>query len=524
MTLAPSAPAPPRGGTVVAAALEQRLRAAAELLLPDGAPPVGAGGETPGERSGTLLLGLVAELQRAPSTPGLWLLLTALAAAYPDEGQLLEARRVLELSTPTEAVVHLLESCWVSTRNGGSPAAHLEVVRDRVVVDVDFCAQNDHHTGIQRVVRETVPRWVRDHDLLLVAWTDAHGAMRPLQDEEPERVLDWYGRQHRRAAAAQEHDAVSGEVPAPPQPERAPDRLVVPWQCTVVLPENPSPQRCPSLAALAQHSGNVVTAIGYDCIPVVSPELIHPGLPDRFMRYLSVVKHAAVLAGISASATAEFAGFADMMPSQGLPAPRVVEVVLPVAVPDPGAGARAGEPSGPPVVVSVGSFEPRKNQLALLVAAEQLWREGLSFRLRFIGGGGYRTEFEALVARLTAAGRDVQVDVQISDEELWQAYRDARFTVFASLHEGYGLPVAESLAYGVPALTTSYGSTAEIAEDGGALLVDPRDDQALVDALRRMVTDDALVDRLRAEALARPVRTWDDYARELWDALVEGVR
>ena len=146
----------------------------------------------------------------------------------------------------------------------------------------------------------------------------------------------------------------------------------------------------------------------------------------------------------------------------------------------------------------------------------------MSFRLLVIGGGGWRTEFEALVNRLKTRGRDVDVAVQVSDHELREAYRRARFTVLASLHEGYGLPVAESLAYGVPALTTSYGSTAEIAADGGALLVDPRDDDALVRELRRMVTDDALVADLRADALARPVRTWDDYAAELWQTLATG--
>jgi glycosyltransferase involved in cell wall biosynthesis len=169
--------------------------------------------------------------------------------------------------------------------------------------------------------------------------------------------------------------------------------------------------------------------------------------------------------------------------------------------------------------MSVGSFEPRKNQLAVLHAAERLWREGHKFRLKFIGGGGWRTEFDVEMNRLAAAGRDVSVAIRISDVELWAGYRRARFSVFASLHEGYGLPVAESLAYGTPALTTDYGSTAEIAAEGGALTVDPRDDDALLDAMRRLLTDDALIAELEKAARQRPVRTWDDYARELWQVL-----
>jgi glycosyltransferase involved in cell wall biosynthesis len=174
-------------------------------------------------------------------------------------------------------------------------------------------------------------------------------------------------------------------------------------------------------------------------------------------------------------------------------------------------------------VISVGSLEPRKNQLAVLYAAEQLWREGLRFRLRFIGGARLRSEFDARANRLAHEGYPVSISIKITDEELWAAVREARFSAFPSLHEGYGLPVAESLAYGTPALTTCYGSTAEIAAAGGAVLVDPRDDDALLEAMRRLITDDELVTELTRTALARPARTWDHYAAELWQALVADV-
>jgi glycosyltransferase involved in cell wall biosynthesis len=186
-----------------------------------------------------------------------------------------------------------------------------------------------------------------------------------------------------------------------------------------------------------------------------------------------------------------------------------------------------GEPlaqADPPLVVSVGSFEPRKNQLAVLTAAEQLWREGLRFQLLFMGGGGWVTEADALMNRLTAEGRPVRRLTAVSDAELWQALRRARFSVFVSLHEGYGLPVAESLACGTPSLTTAHGSTREIADGGGALVVDPDDDQAIAEQMRRLLVDDDLVERLRTEARQRVSRTWDDYARELWETLVLAVR
>jgi glycosyltransferase involved in cell wall biosynthesis len=128
------------------------------------------------------------------------------------------------------------------------------------------------------------------------------------------------------------------------------------------------------------------------------------------------------------------------------------------------------------------------------------------------------------MARLRAVGRPVRRRNAISDDELWRTLRSARFSAFLSLHEGFGLPVAESLACGTPCLTSSYGSTREIADGGGALVVDPLDDEAIAGQMRRLLTDDALVARLRDEATRRPPRTWEDYARELWDALLPEAR
>jgi glycosyltransferase involved in cell wall biosynthesis len=179
--------------------------------------------------------------------------------------------------------------------------------------------------------------------------------------------------------------------------------------------------------------------------------------------------------------------------------------------------------TGHPLVVSIGSFEPRKNQLAVLHAAEQLWREGLDFRLQFIGGGGWVTEADSFFNRLRSAGRPVTRATAVSDVELWQALRSARFSMFTSLHEGFGLPVAESLACGTPVITSDFGSMAETAAIGGALVVDPNDDRAIAAQMRRLLTDDDLLERLRREAAERPRRTWDDYARESWDALVSAA-
>jgi glycosyltransferase involved in cell wall biosynthesis len=67
-------------------------------------------------------------------------------------------------------------------------------------------------------------------------------------------------------------------------------------------------------------------------------------------------------------------------------------------------------------------------------------------------------------------------------------------------------------------VTTGYGSLGEIVADGGgAITVDPRDDHSIAAGVQRLLDDDALHAELSAAALARPRVTWDDYAATTWE-------
>jgi glycosyltransferase involved in cell wall biosynthesis len=483
----------------VLAALRQRLAAAAEVLL---AEPLSDLDGDPGRDAARLLAALVTEVRTQERSSGLWLLYVAVIGCFPSMDEMAEIRRQFELDTAIESTLWLLDVALDKRDATDLGSYPMRIVRDGVLADVDHTARNDLHTGIQQVVRRTLPIWVRDHDVIPVAWTDGRNALRGLNRAERQRVLAWSSAQEARSQP----------------PDETQPALVVPWNCTVALFEVPLPGPASALAALAQYSGNELVAIGYDCIPVISAASVP--FDDRFPEYLSIIKYAHRVAGISVSATVEFQGFANMLPTQGLPGPRVIECQLAAESPIPVSGARAA-PRPRPLVLSVGSFEPRKNGLALLQSAETLWREGLEFDLLFIGGSTWGDEFPARLERLQAQGRPVSARRGVDDVEVMTAFRAARFTVFASLHEGYGLPVAESLGAGTPVITANYGSTQEIAAAGGAITIDPRDDEALISAMRRLLTDDALLAQLQAQLPNRPTRSWDQYAAELWTALVE---
>ncbi len=174
-----------------------------------------------------------------------------------------------------------------------------------------------------------------------------------------------------------------------------------------------------------------------------------------------------------------------------------------------------------PLVLVVGVHDPRKNHLVVLEAAERLWRDGHVFELLFIGGGGWTAhEFDWHLQQLAGEGRSVSARRRASETELWAAYTLARFSVYPSLLEGFGLPIAESLALGTPVITSGYGSMAELAEGGGAVLVDPRDVSALTAQMRRLLTDDQLLETLRAEARERDFGSWESYASDVWSFFV----
>lgn len=481
-------------------AIRQRLRACAAVLL-DTPPPVDA---DPSRDAAIVLEALVASVAGDPDGGRLWLLVIAVRAAYPTCEEVEEARRRLEMGSPTDFTLWLLRDSLEDNVVSGAPTPELEIVDANPVIDVHFSARFDLTSGIQRVVRETISRWAGVHDLTLVAWTDDGRAMRSLSPCERDRLL--------------------GTVLTPtaaPETSAGPARIVVPWRVPVVLCEVPPLEHSEALVALAEHSASPVVAIGYDAIPLVSPEFVSVYEHRKFVKYLAVIKRAQSVVAIGESSAAEFRGFNAMLAAQGLSGPTVTSCPLPnyVAPPSPPAHELDTEM---PTVLCVGSLDRRKNQLGLVHAAEVLWREGRAFALRLIGSGGLApAELLSGIDELRQKGRPISAEVGVSDRTLSEAYQSARFSVFPSLHEGFGLPVGESLSYGTPVIASGIGSIIECTRDGGILLIDPRQDGSLVDAMRQLLDDDELLERLRTEALARPRRTWDQYATELWSAVAE---
>jgi len=184
----------------------------------------------------------------------------------------------------------------------------------------------------------------------------------------------------------------------------------------------------------------------------------------------------------------------DVVPLAANPAP-------PVA-PTPAAELRARLDLGDrPVVLSASAKRPHKNLGRLIEAVAAMD----AARRPVLVLPGYPTPHEAqLRARAAALGvaGDVRFPPWLPAADLEGLYALAAAFAFPSLYEGFGLPVLEAMARGVPVATSDRGSLAEVAGDA-ALVVDPEDVGALRAALERLLGDSREAERLRAAGRRR---------------------
>ena len=169
---------------------------------------------------------------------------------------------------------------------------------------------------------------------------------------------------------------------------------------------------------------------------------------------------------------------------------------------------RDPRPQPRPYFVAVGTLEPRKNFPRLLRAWRAARAAGLDADLVHVGPRGWLTrEFDEEVARGDDGGRFVARGA-VSDGELRSWIEDSLALCYLSLYEGFGLPVAEAFALGVPVVTADRSSTAEVA-GGAAERVDPEDEAALAGALLRLAADARRREELSRSGRARAAAfTW----------------
>jgi glycosyltransferase involved in cell wall biosynthesis len=173
-----------------------------------------------------------------------------------------------------------------------------------------------------------------------------------------------------------------------------------------------------------------------------------------------------------------------------------------------------------PYVLFVGTLEPRKNLVRLIRAYRRARaRTRLPHRLVLAGPLGWRPRL--LLREISVEGRrswesptgEVVLTGKRAPEDLDALYRGAAAFVYPSLYEGFGLPVLEAMARGVPCIISTASSLPEVAGDA-ALAVPPRSVSALAGAIERVLTDEAESARLSAAGRDRAEQfSWEHTAR-----------
>jgi glycosyltransferase involved in cell wall biosynthesis len=171
-----------------------------------------------------------------------------------------------------------------------------------------------------------------------------------------------------------------------------------------------------------------------------------------------------------------------------------------------------------PLILNVGAIQRRKNIIRLVEAFEQI---GAEWKLTLAGSFGFDSEAARERIERSPRRQDIQVLGYVADSQLEELYQRASILAFPSLDEGFGMPVLDAMARGVPVLTSNVSAMPEIAGEA-ALLVNPLEVESIADGLRRLTESQALRDTYASAGIARANEfTWEKSVEATWTVYQE---
>ena len=207
--------------------------------------------------------------------------------------------------------------------------------------------------------------------------------------------------------------------------------------------------------------GAFVVQVIYDLIPLTHPHFFDDELVSMFSHWFrNSIDHVDAYMGISKSVMRQVQKYVQMLGGYGCKSRKAFSYFY------LGADFMAGNANGPmrheldraftnPCYLMVSTLEPRKNHVYLLDAFERLWERDLAVNLCFVGRVGWN--IDALLERINThpyLGQRLFCWNDLNDAELDYCYRRARCLVFPSYEEGFGLPIVEGLAKGLPVMAS----------------------------------------------------------------------
>ncbi len=423
-------------------------------------------------------------------------------------------------------------------RSSVQAAAPLVVVENSgLAVDVSETARIPFTSGIQRVVR-SIARHLPEvaPDSMLIRWSELNQCFTPLTESDIERLLSveptppekdppvvrsstvttmrsireaalWPTRELERTIRRRRRLKATQTRPV--------QASVFLWSGSLLIPELAVGEDHVEAIRLVNGVAPLRTSIVfYDAIPIRYPEYFGTATHSTYLRSLSLARDVDAVSCISEAVRDHIENLLAVMPRRR-PA-RVAVHTLGADLPE-NTAACPGVTFNRPAVLCVGTVEPRKNQLRILEAMTAAQRAGSEFTGVFAGNAGwFNGRFREALAGASAAGHDLQLRENVTNDELRGLYAAAAFTVYCSIDEGFGLPIIESLRQGRPCITSNRGSMREISDQtGGCLVVDPENVDEIAAAITRLMESTDTLARLTREAEASQWPTWREYTEEL---------
>lgn len=420
----------------------------------------------------------------------------------------------------------------------------------RLLVDISHTSEYQYTSGIQRVVRKLVQNLiVKNYPVDFIKFNEYHrifSSIYPKSDDSTQGVQQNKGfLQHKKAIydkikfvlgeslsykVAQVKAKIKSSLPLVKyyfsiknfinqrliksglRPKLVIQNIVL-FNTNILIPELiPEGNRLDVWMTSLKHLENKSTVIIYDFIPIYNPE--YCVIVREFTSYLKLLRHVNQISCISEFVASDAKNFVANIARRS-----------PIKIATHYLGAdftnKSLEPvpsfefltTSKPVVLCVGTFEPRKNQLAIARAAVQLMKEGLQFKMVFFGNPGWLNgEILTELEMWKNLGFDIVLITSGSDALLDALFKKAKFSVFCSLVEGFGLPIVESIHYSKPCLISNVGSMIEIGNKiGGCIPVDSTQSTKIAEGMRELLTKD--LEPIKSYSWP----TWKDYATQIYE-------
>lgn len=255
------------------------------------------------------------------------------------------------------------------------------------------------------------------------------------------------------------------------------------------------------------------------------PEHLPPGVAHFYRsRFPRFAQRAVRIATVSEYSKNDIASLYSIAPERIDVVYNGVNPEFAVAHPDEVKQTRARYTHGAPYIVYVGSIHPRKNVDGLIKAYSAFRAASPEVvKLVIVGAPMFNDQSAEVALRASAYRDDVVFTGRLEPAELAKVVGGALFMAFLPHFEGFGIPILEAFASGVPLVAANRSSLPEVCGDA-AYLVDASDESKVVDAFLRLSADEQLRAQYTAKGLERArAFSWDKTADLLWQSIEKAL-